>query len=131
LNKKLFITIVLAAFIVIPISVYAFNTHSFQLPLNLINNTSNETIEENQNYMGMMSNYDYMNEMMNSKNMQNMNPEEHNQFIEDQRTLIEQLLQNGEITLEEATERLNVLDQMDQLHSQHHNNTSISTKGCH
>ncbi|MDF2699049.1 MAG: hypothetical protein K0Q49_605 [Haloplasmataceae bacterium] len=95
MNKKLFITIVLAAFIVIPISVYAFNTHSFQLPLNLINNTSNETIEENQNYMGMMSNYDYMNEMMNSKNMQNMNPEEHNQFIEDQRTLIEQLLQNS------------------------------------
>jgi hypothetical protein len=132
--KKISILIIpLLMFLVIPVSVYAYNSNQNNDAMFNNDNITNETFGPS-----MMDDFDWMNEdfmydMMNEIDCDNL--EAHQSYLEEQKASINQQLLEGHITEEEATRQLDLLDQMivfhEENHEQNYNQMMSGRTGCH
>lgn len=119
MKKQVLAVLTIAMFLVIPVSVYAYSNDLFDNGV-----TNNST-----HYNHHMTSVNHMPEMMIGHNMEVCtDPEQHDQFIQEQKLKIEKELENQEITQEKANELFNDLDQMLQFHETHHQNNTVINK---
>ena len=139
--RKYFLALSAAVFLLIPISVYAYNSNITTVTTNETTTVETTTVEQSNNLNPNIENYDYMTGWMNNSFMSSMmngnfieictDPGQHDQFIDELKLSILEQQQNEEITQEQAEQYLKDLDLMLKIHEEHHSEDNINSMNCH
>lgn len=126
MKKNILIVIIVLALLAIPVTVYAYS-NDFTSPMDFVESYRSRGYGMHR-FMDSFH-YEYMDEMMEQDFN---NEEEFNKYIDELKNSIQEKVNKGEITQEEADESIANIDAMVEFHNTHHQeNQGRRAFGCH